>query len=493
MTKRASKMETLFYKEPFYRELINNLDISVYVFDEQGRYVFLNKTAESMEGIKNEDVKGMHIREIYTHPNYSPSLKALETGKHVVDNDNIYMLNGKRFRQVVNAYPIIEDNEIIGVYTIQRDITSLEQMVVENLNFQRRTRCAERKVEFESLIGEDPEFMGCISMAASAAEHDLTVLISGATGTGKEVFAKGIHNASKRKGGPFVAINCGAIPETLLESILFGTEKGAFTGAVDKKGIFEQAKGGTVFLDELNSMPFNSQVKLLRVLEEQEIRHVGGNKDIKTDVRVISAMNVTPQEALYNNNIREDLFYRLSVINISIPPLCKRGNDIFLLTDHFIEKYNTKFDKQIKGIDAKAHTFLLEYKWPGNVRQLKHAVESAVSMTEENAEYITINDLPQYLFGSEYIKSEVRKASSDRSFIRDVSEGNKIQADDRRNEKKTDTEVDVFDAIRNKERDIIVKALFEHNGNVTKTAKALNMHRQSLIYKMKKYEIKRSK
>lgn len=490
MMKEISKMEKLFYKEAFYKDLLNNLDISVYVFDDQGRYVFLNKMAENMEGIKCEDVKGMHIREIYTHPDYSPSLRALETGEHVIDNDNVYMLNGKRFRQVVNAYPVIENDETIGVYTIQRDITSLEQMVVENLNFQRHTRCTEKRIGFESLIGEDPGFMGCIGMASSAAEHDLTVLISGATGTGKEVFAKGIHNASRRSSGPFVAINCGAIPETLLESILFGTERGAFTGAVDKKGIFEQAKGGTVFLDELNSMPLGSQVKLLRVLEEQEIRHVGGNRDIKTDVRVISAMNVTPQEALFSKNIREDLFYRLSVINISIPPLCKRGNDIYLLTNYFIKKYNAKFDKNVNGIDSNVRKFLMEYKWPGNVRQLKHAVESAVSMSETDAELLTVSDLPQYLFGSEYIKSEVRAVSMDR---RDISEEGKPTEKQERHTKSKSDEIDVFDAIRNKEKDSIIKALFENNGNVTKTAEVLNMHRQSLIYKMKKYDIKRNK
>lgn len=485
MSEMKSRMDELFYREPFYRNLLDDLKTSVYIFDAEGRFVFLNKTAENFEGLKSENVRGIRISEIYMHPDYSPSMKALETGEHVIDNDNAYILKGKRFRQVVNAYPVFENDQVIGVYTIQTDITSIEKMVSENIDFQRKTGCAQKNVEFSSLVGEDSEFLECIEMASSTAQNDCSVLISGATGTGKEVFAKGIHNASKRKNAPFLAINCGAIPETLLESILFGTEKGAFTGAVDKKGLFEQAKGGTIFLDELNSMPLESQVKLLRVLEEKEIRHVGGGQNIKTDVRIISAMNMTPSEAISSKHIREDLFYRLSVINIIIPPLSKRGNDVFLLSRHFIDKYNKKFEKQVNGLDEEVKSFFRSYEWPGNVRQLKHTIESAMSLVEEGSKTITMKELPQYLFEDGYVKMGTVKR-------RDVQESPKI-AKAENSGYHINNDFDVYKRIRNKEKDAIIKSLIECNGNVSKTAEILNMHRQSLIYKMKKYGIKRNK
>ncbi|MFR6259005.1 MAG: sigma-54 interaction domain-containing protein [Anaerovoracaceae bacterium] len=481
MNRKQSRMEEIFYREPFYKTLLNDLDNSVYVFDKDGRFVFLNSTAEDFEGLKNESVRGMKIDDIYIHPDYSPSLKALETGRPVTDNDNVWMNNGKRFRQMVKAYPVTEGDEIIGCYTIQRDITSLEKIVSENLDYQRNTRCAQKDVEFKTLIGENPRFLDCIEMASSTARSDLPIMLSGATGTGKEVFAKGIHNASKRKAAPFMAVNCGAIPESLLESILFGTEKGAFTGAVDKKGIFEQAKGGTVFLDELNSMPLASQVKLLRVLEEKEVRHVGGERDIKTDVRIISAMNESPVSAITKGKIREDLFYRLSVINIEIPTIKERGDDIFLLCQYFIKKYNNKFGKRIKGLDKNAESFFESYEWPGNVRQVKHTLESAISLADDNAELITVKELPQYLFKDEHIRFDVAK-SKDRGTDFDKT-GEKFEH--------ISENVDVYGAIRSKEKQRIINILMKNNGNVSKTAVDMGIHRQSLIYKMKKYGIKR--
>lgn len=479
-----SLIKTLFYENPIYADMFNKLTELVYIFDTNGCVVFFNTAAENFENLKNEDVMGLHINDIYKQ-DYSPSLKALETGHEVVETDNIYMINGRQFRQVTKAYPIFYNNEIIGVYTIQTDITSLEKILKDNIRLQ--TNAGQQKEfkkasSFDTIVGIDPAFLKCVDLARAAATNNSAVLLSGPTGSGKEVFAKSIHNASERKDKPYLAINCAAIPETLLESILFGTVKGSFTGAMDKRGLFEQAKGGTLFLDELNSMSLNSQAKLLRVLEEKEFRYVGGDKDIKTDVRIISSINCTPMEAIEKNMLREDLFYRLSVVNIMIPPLCQRKKDILLLAKHFINKFNAKRGIDVKGLDSEVTDFFLAYTWPGNVRQIKHTIESAMNLADSHTNELSLNLLPQYLF------------EDDRIFIEPLKVNNNIKTKETDPEPNASDNVgdesDIFEIIREKEKKEIIEALFMCNGNVSKTARFLNIHRQSLIHKMKKHNIK---
>lgn len=468
---KESRMNKFFYASPVYAEMMNRLTEMIYVFDEEGRIVFINQAAEKFEELKLEEVKGLYIGDIYNQ-DYSPSLRALEMGKEVVDTNNVYMVHGKRFHQVARAYPVVYEGKIIGGYTIQTDITSLEKILSENIRLQSNAVAnGSEKREFSTLIGNDLNFLRCIEIAKAAAENDSAVLLSGATGSGKEMFAKSIHNASKRRKGPYLAINCAAIPETLLESILFGTVKGSFTGAMDKPGLFEQAKGGTLFLDEINSMNMESQAKILRVLEEKEYRRVGGDKEIATDVRIISSINTTPQEAINAKALREDLFYRLAVVNIMIPPLCRRKEDILLLTEYFIDKYNKKLNKTVKELDSETKEFFLEFSWPGNIRQLKHTVESALSIMAETETVLKMNYLPQYLFENRIVAEPLiikeEKPEEDRL-----------------------TEKSIRETIQEQERKQIIDTLYACNGNVAKTARTLNMHRQSLIYKMKRYDIK---
>lgn len=502
----------MFFDHPLYAELLNNLAELVYIFDEEGRIVFINHAAEKFEGLKLEEVRGLHVDDIY-YQDYSPSIKALETGQKVVDMNNIYTIHGKQFRQITQAYPIFYEQKVIGVFTVQTDITSLERILAENIRLQRTSvKGPQQKLEFTSLIGKNAAFLHCIEIAKSAAKNDSAVLLSGPTGSGKEMFAKSIHNASSRSGGPYLAINCAAIPETLLESILFGTVKGSFTGAMDKPGLFEQAKGGTLFLDEINSMPLESQAKILRVLEEKECRRIGGDKDIKMDVRIISSINATPREVLDERILREDLFYRLAVISILIPPLRKRPEDITLLTEHFVEKYNQKFGKQITGLDAESHHFFSTFSWPGNVRQLKHTIESAIGMADDADSLIRLRYLPQYLFegkiaidslavsetvqsdgGPDICRTDIEEADLQKTDIpaadtraADIPAADTPAADKRESEA---FPRDIREQVRKEERQKIVQTLYECNGNVAKTARVLNMHRQSLIYKMKKYDI----
>lgn len=473
-----SKIKTLVYGNPVYINMLNMMSEMIYIFDNQGRAVFFNHAAERFEGLTNAEVQGLHISDIYSQ-DYSPSLRALQTGKEIVETNNIYMVRGKRLQQIAKAYPIWLDNELIGVFTVQTDVTSLEQIVSENIQLQQQMMKQSPKEEpcFSTLVGTSDAFLQCVEIGKAAAMNDAAVLLAGPTGSGKEMFAKSIHHSSKRCKGPYLAINCAAIPETLLESILFGTAKGSFTGAMDKPGLFEQAKGGTLFLDEINSMNKESQAKLLRVLEEKEYRRVGGNKDIPTDVRIISSINTTPQEAVRRKELREDLFYRLAVVNIIIPPLRERKEDLWLLTEFFIAKYNARLHTHVQRLDTETKEFFQHFSWPGNVRQLKHTIESSLSLMKPDETEIKIKYLPQYLFAE---KIAVEPVVIQEQQVHPVAYTAGMGATH---------EVSVRKAIQEEERQKIIATLYQCKGNVAKTARVLNMHRQSLIYKMKRYDI----
>lgn len=247
---------------------------------------------------------------------------------------------------------------------------------------------------FGDILGTDPDFIAFKGKVHSVAGYDSTILLTGETGSGKELFARAIHAASRRNNGPFVIVNCGAIPDSLIESELFGYEKGAFTGAKasGKHGKFYLADKGTLFLDELENTPLYMQQKLLRVLETGEIERVGGSSPIHVDVRVVAASNRDLEDMVKEGTFRQDLYHRLSVIPFHIPPLRERGQDIFLLTDHFIRIFNTKYDKQIKGISEEVRQVFLRYRWPGNIRELQNVIEFTVSMCP--ATVITMDHLP---------------------------------------------------------------------------------------------------
>ena len=306
-------------ENPCVLTILNNMTEYVYIVDEQGCLQFINPAVEAFENLTNSEGKGKHIKELYTQGE-SPTLKALYEQKTIPEHENIYMLNGKQYHQLAKSFPLFAGDKLLGVCTVQRDMTLVSQVLSDNTALQKNQQKnpKAKKKTFDSLIGEHPAFQRSIELAKSSAVNDVPILLSGFTGSGKEVFAQAIHNSSPRKNKPFLAINCAAVPDGLLEGILFGTPKGTFTGALDKIGLFEQAEGGTLFLDEINSMSLESQAKLLRVLEEKEIRRLGGGCDIKVDVRIISSINTMPQIALQKNQLREDLFYRLSVTTIVI-------------------------------------------------------------------------------------------------------------------------------------------------------------------------------
>jgi len=315
------------------------------------------------------------------------------------------------------------------------------------------------KYQFKDIIHTSSAMNNVVRKCQQIARSDSSVMIYGETGTGKELLTQSIHNASRRAGRPFLAINCAAIPENLLESLLFGTEKGAYTGAECREGLFEQANTGTLFLDEINSMNLALQAKLLRVLQDGMIRRVGGAIEIHVDVRVLSNINIPPYRAIEENRLRQDIFYRLGAVNINIPPLRERKEDIPLLTKSFILGFNRKLLKNVCDIDTAALEIFYAYDWPGNVRELQHAIEYAMNVLPDHLAVIT----PLYI--PEHILLKVNGGLNNGGVV-DKSSWNSIMQD--------------------AECRVLRKALRENRGNISKTARVLGMSRQNLQYRIKK-------
>jgi len=329
-----------------------------------------------------------------------------------------------------------------------------ERLKSENI---RLKKAFQEDFDFRNIIASSPQMLDIFNLIEKVAGYNTTVLITGESGTGKELIAKAIHYNGSRKDKPFIAINCGAIPETLLESELFGHVKGAFTDAVrNKSGLFEEADGGTIFLDEIGELPKELQVKLLRVLQEGELRKVGDSKSRKIDVRVIAATARDLSGEIKKGNFRDDLFYRLNVVPVTIPPLRERQGDIPLLVNHFTVIYAKKFSRPIKGADDEAMKYLISYPWPGNVRELENAIERAVIL--EDADMIKSENLP---------------------FIKEPSAIS--------HQPSANTGFSIKKAEEAIEKELITKALEMTHGNKTKAAELLEISHRALLYKIKGY------
>ncbi len=313
---------------------------------------------------------------------------------------------------------------------------------------------------YDSIIGKSAPMQEVFKTLQKVAGYKSTVLLMGESGTGKELLARAVHYNSPRRDRPFVAVNCGAIPENLLESELFGHLKGAFTDASrNKKGLFEEAHEGTLFLDEIGELPFALQVKLLRVLQEEEIRRVGDVKAIKIDVRVIAATVKDLEKEVKAGRFREDLYYRLNVLPLHVPPLRARKDDIPVLVDHFIKKYNARLEMKVSGVTPEAMAFLMEYDWPGNVRELENAIERAIVLTD--ATHIQVANLPPA--------------------VRDFQSKSRLEL--------LKDEYSIKKTSRILEEELIRKALAKTHGNRTHAAKLLEISHRALLYKIAEYGI----
>jgi two-component system response regulator PilR (NtrC family) len=352
-----------------------------------------------------------------------------------------------------------------NVDEVKRTVSNALQSVMNTEGSTPIKRVKDNREHFEGIVSVSPEMHKIFDLIPKAATSKANVLITGESGTGKELVARAIHNHSPRREGPFVTMNCGGVPEQLLESELFGFTKGSFTGAVsDKIGLFQAADGGTIFMDEIGDLPLPLQVKLLRIVQERSFKPVGGTQEIKVDVRIISATNIDLEERVMNGAFREDLFYRLNVIQIRIPPLRERKMDIPLLAHHFLRKYSQELGKEIRTISSYALKVLLDYSFPGNVRELENIVERSVALESSNI------ILPESLTLSRF-KNDVKKNELIDTDI--PPEG-----------------IDLAEAVGTLEKHLLRKALQKTNGEMKKAAQLLHIPYRAIRYRLEKYGMK---
>jgi arginine utilization regulatory protein len=438
-------------------DIFDNLEDGITIIDNRGRIVFLNKKAQKLDNINLDEVLGRHILEVYPSlsKRNSTLLNVLHSKTSIKDNIQTFInFKGEKITTQNTTLPVLNGEKILGAIEISRDLTSVKKMTDEIMKLKNEliTKKDGKNVEkrlytFMDIIGESSEMLYIKNIAIKASNSSSPMFIYGETGVGKELFVQAIHSASKRRNGPFIAQNCAAVPETLLEGILFGTVRGSFTGSEDRPGLLELSDGGTLYLDELNSMPPTLQAKLLRVLQDGLVRRIGDVKEKKVDVRFIASTNISPEECLKRGLIRRDLYYRLNVISIKIPELKDRRTDIPLLVNFFINKYKNKLGKDKIHITDEALDCLINYSWPGNVRELEHTIERILNLKDDNT--ITMDDLPEQIKGCNNISLE--------------------------------------ESIERYEKKLIEDALSLSNNNISLAAKRLKIPRQTLQYKIKKY------
>jgi PAS domain S-box-containing protein len=445
-----SKITPGWQRSSVLESVFDQLSDALVLYDPDFRITGVNRSAEKLFGVSSEEMLGKHCQDIFKCSLCEPGCGVLVGLNQTPAAPNctvrLHMENGMERLVVMRTNQMFDDDgKLSGVVATIKDITD---------------EAAPQKREVIGESGAMREVMNFVRRVA--ASEATTILLEGENGTGKDLVAKTLHYQSVRQAEPFIAINCAAIPETLLESELFGYEKGAFTDArSQKRGIFELADKGTLFLDEIGEIPLMLQAKLLRVLEDQTFRRLGGLKDIVLDLRVVAATNKNLREAVKEGAFRQDLYFRLNVIQILIPPLRERTEDILPLARFFIEHYNRKFKRSIEGVSDGAARMLLSHDWPGNVRELRNAIER--SMILEESSLITPPSLPMAI-------------SRPESGPLPIAAPLEIPTDGL--------------SLEENERSLLAKALEKTNGNQTQAARLLRITRDTLRYKMKKFNLR---
>ncbi|HYE80840.1 MAG TPA: sigma 54-interacting transcriptional regulator [Clostridia bacterium] len=458
-----------------FSTILNSINEGVLLVDSDGMIRFYNNQLRDFEGLSPDMLLGKHITEVYkVNALESEHLTVLKTKSPIIDRYQKYKtVQNREVHLVASTYPILKSGRIISTYSISRNLSKVKELldntkllqkdftpIVENLIADEANN--NTRYSLDSIVGNSPEIRSLIEKARRAAHVLSPLLIYGETGTGKELFVQGIHNENSiTRNHPFIAINCAAIPESLLESLLFGTVQGAFTGSRNTTGLIEQADYGTLFLDEINSMPLGLQAKLLRVLQENKYRKLGGKEELPVNCRIISSTNIAPSECVKKSLIRKDLYYRLSVISFTIPPLRDRPEDILTLADHFIKLFSMKYGRPIIPVSDKLKAAFLKYDWPGNVRELEHIIESTVTMIDDE-NTILPGHLPSDMISKLQIKEESKTAT-------------------------------LAEILLEAETKAISDTLEEYCWNISKSAAALGISRQNLQYRIRKLSINRHK
>lgn len=460
----------------FLANIFDAIYDGVKIVDKNGNFIFINKSAEKNMGIVREEWLGKNLRDLLPS---SILEKALHEGQPQVHKHS-YVL-GKNF--IVHASPLKYKGEIVGAVSTHKDESELNKLKssIDSMNLNKyidflenelhRTQMVPLEMK-EFVLSKGSPIIAELSKLKKLAPTDIAILIRGESGVGKELIAKGIHQLSNRMGKPYITINCAAIPESLLESELFGYDEGAFTGAKKQgnKGKFELANGGTIFLDEIGEMSYHLQAKLLRVLQEKELVRVGGSKVIPLDVRVITATHCNLEDMIENNRFREDLYYRLNGFTLTIPPLRERKTDIEILILHFLKEFSHKYNKQI-GISREANDFLINHPLTGNVRELKSALEHGFVLAETDK--IELSDLPGSIANNpKYLEKNIPLLNSKIELDTYVQNG----------------VLNISENMKKMEIELITKALTITKNNRSQAIELLGISRQSFYDRLKKYE-----
>ncbi|MFC0188745.1 sigma-54 interaction domain-containing protein [Fictibacillus aquaticus] len=453
------------------KAILTSIDEGIHAVGSDGKTVFYNEVAAMLDGLTVEEVGKNHVLDVFPSLTRETStlLKVLQTGEPIINQEQTYTnRNGVQINTINSTLPVTVGGKLIGAVEVAKDYTKIRRLSEKLIDLQARNMKGSKNpndetdafFSFEHIITADQQMQEVIATGKKVSGTSSPLLIYGETGTGKEMLVQAVHNHSNRRNKPFIAQNCAAIPATLLEGILFGTTKGSFTGSIDRPGLFELADRGTLFLDELNSMPLEIQAKLLRVLQDGIVYRVGAVKGKKVDVRVTAALNEHPDDCLKNKTLRNDLYYRLNVIYLELPPLRFRKNDVLMLSRHFLAEYESAFCKKTKGFSADADAAFMNHEWRGNVRELKHAVEYAMNMLEDNG-HIQIEHLPVH----------IKRNSLDS--VKTEESNDELSA------------APLKEAVHSYEKKLISRAVEASGGNIQQAARLLNIPRQTLQYKLK--------
>lgn len=478
--------------------VFDQFDEGVIIADTDGRILFYNEVQADIDGLRPANVIGKYIADVYQMQwRHSMIYRCLEADAPIIGKLFFYRTyKGKLANTIHTVFPLRDSGVLIGAICFVKNYNLLEKVMTgfSTISSPPPPEMGNgTRYQFTDLVGEDENFLHAIGTARLAAESDSPVMLFGETGSGKEVFAQSIHNYSQRKDLPFIGVNCAAIPDTLLEGILFGTAKGAFTGAMDKTGLFEQAHGGTLFLDELNSMPIQVQAKLLRVLQEKKIRRVGATNEIAVSLKIISSINIPAHKAIRERLLRTDLFYRLAVVYIAIPPLREQPMGIESLTRHFINKSNLALGKAVHSVSGPVMQFFRIYHWPGNIRELEHIIEGAMNTIGPDTT-LRIAHLPPYFLLHQVRDDALPQAILPASYLAPKSNSApdpSVQSTTAAADGQPGKPMDLRQQRRGRECRLIGAALTATGGNVSAAAKHLKVSRQLVHYKMRKYGLKR--
>ena len=462
------KVKTLQEVRILLTAIINSTQDAISVVDENGLGILINPAYTSLTGLTGEDVIGKPPT-VDISEGESMHIQVLRTRKSV---KGVSMKVGPKHKAViVNVAPIMVSGQLRGTVGVLHDISEIHKLSEELERAKRLIRHLEAKYTFRDIVGECEAIKATIEQAGRAAVTPATVLLRGESGTGKELFAHAIHRASARQKGQFIRVNCAALADSLLESELFGYVEGAFTGAKrgGKVGLFEEANGGTIFLDEIGGISQNLQAKLLRVLQEREIVKVGDNRSFNVDVRVIAATNANLEAELQAGNFREDLYYRLNVIPIIIPPLRQRRDDIHLLVHHLIGSFNQDYGRCVERVSADVLQILMGYHWPGNVRELENILGRAIINMRIGETVVEKHHLPVLALP---IANYPEKPFADRAGS------------------EKPLEVVGFDGLQLQwERALLLTTLQRNGGNKTKAAQQLKMSIRNFYYKLERHKL----